>query len=224
MTVASLAIAARRVPPWTLALAAAAVIAFLVLAALVALRLTAAADRATTIAFQSVASYPLDLVVNAETVLGQVVVTLPLAAAIAVVAQRRLGGYAWVGPLLLLATGAVEVAFKTLVAHPGPGHEFVRALGNPLGIPRDLQPPFAFPSGHVARLAFLAVVLAWLSRSRAIRIGLAVAVAAIVYARVYIGDHWISDTLGGVALGVAVGAIAVAWMRAASTREASGAR
>ena len=39
-------------------------------------------------------------------------------------------------------------------------------------------------------------------------------VAFTLFARVYIGDHWISDALAGLALGAAVAALAVGWMRA----------
>jgi membrane-associated phospholipid phosphatase len=43
-------------------------------------------------------------------------------------------------------------------------------------------------------------------------------IALSLFARVYIGDHWVSDTLGGIALGSSVGAAAFAWMRATSRR------
>jgi len=74
-------------------------VAFLSLAALVALGATREADLATTMALQSIASGPLDVLVNWHTLLGQLVVTLSAAVILTVVAWRRLGGYAWIAPL-----------------------------------------------------------------------------------------------------------------------------
>lgn len=184
---------------------------YLLLAALVALRMTVPVDLALMIAFQSIASYPLDLVANAHTVIGQLVVTLSAAAVLAIVLHRRFRGWAWLGAALILATGAIELAFKLSVAQPSPPEEFGRAFHNILGVQ---GPPNAFPSGHVARLTFLSVLVAGVMPARWSGIAALVFVAATVFLRVYIGDHWPSDALGGAALGLSVGALAVAWVRA----------
>jgi len=189
---------------------------FVLLAALVALGATREADLATTMALQSVASEPLDLVANGHTLLGQLVVTLSAAALLAAVAWRRLGGYAWLGPLLILATGGLELIFKFALQHPSPPEEFVRAFHNALGI--RVESPSSFPSGHVARLAFLAMILAALYPRRASWVVAGAFVAASVYLRIYIGDHWISDALAGLALGAAVAGAAVGWMRITARR------
>lgn len=216
MSLASLTVVARRAPPWTLALAGASAIVFSLLAALVALRLTASSDLGWTRAFQSIASDPVDLLANAHTVVGQLAVTLVLAALIAVVTWRRLGGWAWLGLVLILATGAVELLFKFVLQHPGPPQEFVRSSHNLLGI--RLASPSSFPSGHLARLTFLALVVAALWPRTAVWMVAAAFVGLSVFLRVYIGDHWLSDALAGVVLGAAWGALAVAWMRATAQR------
>lgn len=38
-------------------------------------------------------------------------------------------------------------------------------------------------------------------------------VAVTFLARIYIGDHWLSDAAGGLALGIAIGAAAALWLR-----------
>lgn len=187
-------------------------VAFLSLAALVDLGATREADLATTMALQSIASGPLDVLVNWHTLLGQLVVTLSTAVILTVVAWRRLGGYAWIAPLFILATGAIELVFKFALQHPGPPDEFVRAFMNPLGV--RLHSPSSFPSGHLARLTFLSITLAGLFPSRASWTAAIAFIALTLFARIYIGDHWISDALAGLALGAAVAALAVAWMRA----------
>jgi membrane-associated phospholipid phosphatase len=202
-----------------IATAAASGVVFILIAALVALRLTGSTDLGWTRAFQSVASPPLDLVANADTVVGQLSVTLVAAAALSFVIWRRLGGRAWLAPALILATGAVELAFKFGLQHAGPPDEFIRAFHNTLGI--RVASPSSFPSGHLTRVTFLLIVLAGLWPGRAAGIAAGCAVAATVFLRVYIGDHWISDALGGAALGVSAGTLAVAWMRATARKGAT---
>ncbi len=199
-----------------LAGALSASVAFLVLAALVALGATRGIDLATTLALQSFASDQLDVLVNWHTLLGQLAVTLPVAAMLAAVAWRRYGGWAWLAPLAILATGAVELVFKLGLVHPGPPEELTRDLFNPLGV--RVEAPSSFPSGHMARVTFLAVLVAGMFPSRAAWLGAAAFVAVAVFARVYIGDHWISDVAGGLALGAAVAAAAIRWMHATRTR------
>lgn len=217
MSLAAMISTARRAPSWTLGVAAASAVLFALLAVGVALGLTRLSDLGWTRAFQSLASYPLDLAVNAHTFLGLLNVTLPVAAVLAVVAWRRRGGYAWLAPLLILGTGAIELVFKYLVAHPGPPAEFVRAFVY-LGPPPEWRPPFSFPSGHMARLSFLALVVAGLWPRTWIAVSGATFVAFSLFARVYIGDHWISDALGGLLLGTGIGVLAVGWMRATAHR------
>ncbi len=69
---------------------------------------------------------------------------------------------------------------------------------------------FSWPSSHAAIAAALAtVLLLTVARGRAGR-GLVIAVAVLVAtARVYLGAHWGLDVLGGAALGVLAGYVAV---------------
>jgi undecaprenyl-diphosphatase len=198
----------------TLAWRSAAV--FIALAVLVALGATRGIDLATTHAFQTLASSPLDLLVNWHTLLGQLAITLPAAALLAVVAWRRHGGLAWLAPLAILATGAIELVFKFGLVHPGPPEELTREFFNPLGV--RVEAPSSFPSGHLARLTFLSVLVAGMFPSWPVRIAAAAFVGVSVFARVYIGDHWISDALGGLTLGGGIAAAAIAWLRATATR------
>lgn len=212
----ALAVLIRRAPPQVIAASAAAAVVFLALAVLVAVGATRALDLAVIRSFQSIASDPLDFLANAHTLVGQLAVTLTAAAMLMVVIWRRHGGSAWLAPAFILGTGAIELVFKFMLRHPSPPEEFVRAYHNVLGM--RLGSPSSFPSGHVARLAFLALLLATLYPSRWTGIVAAAFVALTVFARVYIGDHWISDALAGLALGTGAGAAAIGWMRATARR------
>ena len=173
-------------------------------------RTTPGLDRAVTIALQSVASLPLDLVASADTFIGQSSVTLVVALVIAAVLWRRERGGAWLAAGFLALVVVGEVAFKFTLDHPSPPQIFVRSLWNPLGV--HVSSPSSFPSGHVARVTFLAILLSGVTGSRLVRALAVIVVGWTLWARVYIGDHWVSDVFGALALGAAAGFAALAWL------------
>ena len=142
----------------------------------------------------------LDLFASAVGILGQAEVAGGIALGLAVARLWRRQSDAWV-PLLIVAVAAVEIALKTFVSQPLPPRELSRAV--------ELVPfvhisfAGAFPSGHVARTAFLAGVARvpnWLAVGT---------VALMMVTRVYLADHWPSDVLGGLLLGLLVAQVAV---------------
>ena len=128
---------------------------------------------------------------------SEVLGVLALGVAIAWLRHRRRG---WWAPLALAVVVAAEVILKFVIGQPAPGHELSRNIEF---LP-FLKAPFvySFPSGHVARTAFMVTTLSW-SWPVAALIVLAMAVS-----RVYLADHWPSDVLGGWLLGYFIGAIA----------------
>lgn len=196
---------------------------FAVSTALVTARATGGVDLRVTTAIQGASASWLDAIASVHTVVGHVAVTLPLAAMLAIFVRRRSRGRAWIGPLFILATLAIEVVLKFAVAHPPPPNDMTRMVSG-ADLLWDTVPPYAFPSGHVARVTFLAVVLGSLIGSPRYRVAAVAFVAFSVFARVYVGDHWISDTLGGLGLGALVGSIAVLWMRAQRLTSAAASR
>jgi len=137
----------------------------------------------------------LDVFSSAVTLLGQAEVTAGIALGL-VVARWRRGLDTATVPLLLAVVTAVEVALKLTVPQPPPPEELSRSVA----LVPFVHVPFAgaFPSGHVARIAFLAAVArvpAWLA------VG---AVALMMVTRVYLAEHWPSDVLGGLLLGLLV--------------------
>lgn len=200
---------------WPMAVLAGSTAALALLTVLVALRATVDFDLATTRLFQSVASPTLDLAANYHTITGQAITTVAVALVLSLYVWRRYGGLAWMAPLFIVLTAAIELVLKFGLVHPGPPDEFIRAFFNPGGI--RVHTPSAFPSGHTARIAFLAVTMFALFPHLIVRSALVAFVLFSVFARVYIGDHWISDVLGGLALGLGVGAAAVLWMQRAKS-------
>ena len=166
---------------------------------LVALGALRELDRAVLDLAQSVRAPWLDIFSSAVSVLGQAEVTTGIALGLVVGRWRRGMDTATV-PLLLAVVMAVEVALKLTVPQQLPPEELSRSV--------ELVPfvhvPFAgaYPSGHVARIAFLVGVArlpTWVA---------VLGVALMMVTRVYLADHWPSDVLGGLLLGVLVAQVA----------------
>jgi len=192
----------------TLALVA---LAFAVLSALAGIGATGAVDAATLEAAQRYRSPALDAAGSLLTLAGRMETCSAIAALLALAGYRRAGIRGLV-PLLLFAGAAIEVALKIVLQHPGPPDSLHRDLGL-LAVP-GLEFGYSYPSGHELRATFLALlgapagawrVLAWLF------------VAAMGVSRVYLAEHWLSDVVGGLLLGIALVLVARysrAWRRA----------
>lgn len=136
--------------------------------------------------------------------IGYFRIALPLwaFAAIASTASRRWQELAFLIALLLLR--GVATILKGMFDSPRPTAEVAELVGTHEGL--------GFPSGHavtgsvaVGGIAFLALRI---DSSRRARVALAlvwiICVALTAYARIWVGAHWLTDTIGGILVGATI--------------------
>ncbi len=115
-----------------------------------------------------------------------------------------------------------EVYGKSVVTHPAPPFFMIKH-------PTTIFPQFyineqySYPSGHTARatfvgIVFLPVVAGYISRTRknlkkwfTLAGIVCLYVLVVATGKIYLGEHWLSDIIGGGLLGTSLGLIAVAF-------------
>jgi membrane-associated phospholipid phosphatase len=152
-------------------------------------------DEAATTWLQRAAPAP-DYLASVVVFLGNAEVVIPavvLAAGLLWLGRRGSGlGILWLAAGLSLAS-LLAVTLKYLIFHPGPTAEFQRSV---IQIGLRAGTPYSFPSGHTLRTT----LLAWIGLQDA-RWFAGLLILSMMTALVYLGDHWLSDVLGGLCLG-----------------------
>lgn len=184
--------------------------AFFILTFLVAKQVTRPLDIFVMERVQGLGFDRLDYAMSVFTLLGSIEFS---SFAILVVTWYWYRKHEWPGAFLYLflfvALSFVELVLKHLITYTGPGIEFSRS---PIrwGLVW-IQTPYSFPSGHTFRSVFLfGMCYQWISRNgtllnwklalqKTLIIG---AIFTVCFSRVYLGEHWLSDVLGGLLLAV----------------------
>lgn len=148
--------------------------------------------------------------------LGSAEVTVGFCLVLAFLSMLRRHWLAVVGWLIIIPATLAEIFGKLVVFHPGPPVFFHRSV-LPGNLPSFyVHTNFSYPSGHMTRTMFIMTAFASMiffsSKDFIFKLtGLCLLAAfglMMFVTRVALGEHWLSDVLGGGLLGAAAGCFA----------------
>lgn len=127
--------------------------------------------------------------------------------------------HVFLGLTLFFIIYIIELMGKFLIFHPKPPPIFNRyALDFHFPSSFIVNTVSSFPSGHMARSAFISIIILfivlWHNNKLSLKIFhtllIILFIAGMFISRIFLGEHWFSDVAGGMIIGFAVGFYTIA--------------